>query len=172
MVKISHVCILSLDITPHGDVAFAVFEGPERLVDWGVAYIGEKSKHMLAERVESLFWRYIPDLIVLEAPQGNGSRRGLRAKNFLHRIEVFARSKALPLRKVSRGDVNLAFRGTAKNKQQIAEAIARLFPELEEGLPDARKPWESETERMNIFDAISFALAVYRNPEDLEEIAA
>jgi len=172
MVKISHVCVLSLDITAHGHIAFAVLEGPERLVDWGVAYIRDKSKHTLAERVESLFWRYIPDLLVLEAPEGEGSRKGPRAKTYIHRIEVFARAKTLPLRKVSRRDVSVAFGESRKNKQEIAEAIARHFPELEEGLPDVREPWESEAERMNIFDAVSFALAVYRNPEDLEEIAA
>jgi hypothetical protein len=172
MVKISYATVLSLDITAHGNVAFAVLEGPERLVEWGTVYVKDKKKHNLVERVESLFWRYLPDLLVLEAPAGKGSRRGPRAKTFIHRIEVLARAKSLPLRGVSRGDVNFAFRGTATNKQEIAEAIARLFPELEDELPKAREIWESEKGSMNVFDAISFALAVFRSPEALEEIRA
>lgn len=170
MVKISQACVLSLDIIPNG-IAFAVLDGPERLVDWGVVHIKDKSKHAFAERTESLFWRYIPDVLVVEAPRGPGSRRALRARTLIHRVEAVALSKSLPVRKVSRGDVRSAFGGAHKTKYEIAETIARFFPELEDRLPRFRQPWMSEDERMNIFDAVSFALTVFRSPET-EDIAA
>jgi hypothetical protein len=171
MVKLTRARVLALDITGRG-IAFAVLDGPERLLDWGVAHMRDRSKHAYVERAESLFWRYIPDLLVVEAPRGPGSYRALRARSLIQRIEILAGSKTLPIRRVSRGDVRFAFSGTAKSKYEIAQAVARLFPELEDRLPRYRKPWMSEDERMNIFDAVSFALTVYRSPESLEEIAA
>jgi hypothetical protein len=170
MVKISQAMVLSLDVIPSG-MAFAVLDGPERLVDWGVVRIKDKSKHAYAEQAEALFWRYIPDLLVVEAPRGPGSRRAMRARTLIHRIEAFALSKTLPVRKVSRGEVRVAFGGREKTKYEIAETIVRFFPELEDRLPRFRKPWMSEDERMNIFDAVSFALAAFRSPET-EDIAA
>lgn len=171
MVTIANARILSLDMTAKG-FAYAVLEGPERLIDWGTTEIKDRSKNGYVERAESFLWRYFPDLVVLEAGKGAGSRRGERARNLIQRIELLAVTRGLPVRKVSRGDVRFAFRGSAETKHEIAHAIASLFPELESRLPRFRKPWMSEDERMSIFDAVSFALTVYRSPEQLEEIAA
>jgi hypothetical protein len=172
MVKISTARVLSLDITGRG-IAFAYFDGPERLLDFGVTKTRDGSKHAYVECAESLFWRFLPDVLVLEkARRGLGSRRGLRARTVIERIELLALTKTLPVRKVSRAEVNAAFAGIGKNKHEIALAIARFFPELEDRLPRERKPWMSEDLRANVFDAVSFAFTVYRTPEDFEEIAA
>lgn len=164
--------VLSLDITPRG-IAYACLEGPQRLVNSGTVQVKGLSKHEYVRRTESLFWRFMPDLLVLEKAPGEGSRRGKRAEALIHRIELLALGKSLPVRKVSRGDVRSVFKGTAETKEEIAQAIAAAFPEqLAERLPKPRRAWDSEAERMNIFDAVSFALAAYYNPEPLEEIPA
>jgi hypothetical protein len=48
-------------------------------------------------------------------------------------------------------------------KRQIAEAIAREFPELGPRLPPVRKIWMSEDRRMGIFDAVSLAVSFFHN---------
>jgi hypothetical protein len=171
MMNIHRARLLSLDITSRG-IAFAYFDGPERLLDFGVTKTRDGSKHAYVECAESLFWRFLPDLLVLEKTGGKGSRRGVRARTVIQRIELLALTKTLPVRKVSRAEVTAAFSGIGKNKHEIAVAIARFFPELEDRLPRERKPWMSEDLRANVFDAVSFAFTVYRTPEDLEEIAA
>ena len=171
MVTIANARVLSIDITPKG-FAFAVLEGPERLIESGSAYFKDRSKKGYTKRIESLVWRFFPDLLVLESAKGPGSRRRERAQKLIPQIERFALSRGLAVRKASRGDVQYAFKGSGKTKEKIAEAIANLFPELEERLPSHRLAWEPEKERMAIFDAVSFALTVYRSPEQLDEITA
>ncbi|HEX4961649.1 MAG TPA: hypothetical protein VF173_12470 [Thermoanaerobaculia bacterium] len=169
MVKISETIALALDITPKG-IAFAVLEGMERLYDAGVTYVDLPSKHAYVEKVETLVLRYLPQVLVLEDTEGIGFKKGPRSKHVIKRIELLALSKTLPVVKVSRKEVLSVF-GT-KNKYETATTVARFFPELEKRLPDNRKPWESELDRTNIFDAVSFALTAYRKPLDLEDIAA
>ena len=161
--------VLSLDITNKG-VAFAVFTGTDALFEWGTRSVKDKAKNSYLARVEELYERYLPHLLVLEDPDGAKSKRGDRAKAIINRLELFALGKYLPVAKFSRGDVQVTFRGEAKTKQEIAEAIVTRFPELIDDLPDLRRAWEAETDRMNIFDAVSFALTAFRNPERLEEI--
>jgi len=50
----------------------------------------------------------------------------------------------------------------APNKQEIAGAIAKRFPELAPRLPRFRKPWMSEDYRMSIFDAVGLAITFFQ----------
>lgn len=45
-----------------------------------------------------------------------------------------------------------------ESKEERAQVIARLFPELSWKLPRKRRPWNSEDHRMAIFDAAATAL--------------
>ena len=161
--------VLSLDITSKG-IAYACLEGPKSLNFWGTLSVRDKSKNSYLDRAEELYERHLPHLLILEDLKGNGAKKRARAKAVIHRLELFALGKSLPIFKVSRADVSLAFR--AKNKHEVAQTIAELFPVLKDALPGPRRPWENEVERMNVFDAISFALTAYHYPEKLEEIEA
>lgn len=169
--KCRRVLALALDITSKG-ISYVVLEGPESLLDWGSVRVKDQSKNAYLDRAEELYSRYLPHLLVLEDSQGKSARRGPRTKAIIARLELFAFGKCLPVFKASRGDVRVAFRGAAKTKQEIAEAIVKVFPELGDLLPKPRRAWESEADRMNVFDAVSFALAAFRNPEKLGEIEA
>jgi hypothetical protein len=169
MTLISECITLALDIAPKG-IAFAVLEGAERLYDAGMTYITDPSKHAYVEKVEALLLRYPPQVLVLEDTEGPGFKKGPRSEYVIKRIELLALSNTLPVVKVSRREVLSVF-GT-KNKYQTAASVARFFPELEGRLPHHRKPWESELDRINIYEAVSFALTAYRKPLDLEDIAA
>jgi hypothetical protein len=161
--------VLALDITGKG-LAYACLEGSENLYLWGTLSVKDKSKNSYLERAEELYEWHLPHLLILEDIKGPKAKKRLRAKTVIHRLELFALGKSLPVFKVSRADVSRAFR--AKNKHEVAQAIAALFPVLKDALPSPRRPWENEAERMNVFDAISFALTAYDYPEKLEEIEA
>ena len=66
--------------------------------------------------------------------------------------------------RVSWGLVRLTVGGAEKaNKETIAAKVAERFPELRPYLPPPRKPWMSEDERMNVFDAVGLGLATTRS---------
>ena len=46
-------------------------------------------------------------------------------------------------------------------KREIAQSIAREFPELEPRLPPVRRIWMSEDARMNIFDAVALGMTFF-----------
>lgn len=159
--------VLSLDITPKG-FAYAFMEGPERLVRCGHSQCRRKrDASVCISKVEELIEQLSPDLLVLEK-WGPESRRSPAGKRLMDAIIKKAETLHLPVRKVSREEVRSVFAGFQKNKHQIALAISLWFPELEKKLPPERKPWQSESDRMALFDAVSFALTAYRDiPEDV-----
>jgi hypothetical protein len=171
MTKVIDARVLAIDPTNQG-FAYAVLEGPERLVASGLVPVRSKSKQEYLEKVESLLWRYFPHLLVIEEGRKPGPSKKSRARRTIRQIEAFAKDRGMPVQKISRADVKFIFSGAAKNKREIAVIISRFFPELEGRLPRVRKPWMSEDERMNIFDAVSFALAAFRSMESIDEIEA
>jgi hypothetical protein len=147
--------VAALDPISRG-LAYAVLEGPENLVDWGIAHARLRSESHLLVRAGELLDRYVPDFLVLE--DGRGTKRRERAKRIIKRLEKLAKSRKLPVIRVSRSRVRQVL-APARNKQDIALALASMFPEIAPRLPRVRKPWMPEDERMNIFDAVSFAIA-------------
>lgn len=146
----------ALDPTTRG-LAFAVLEGPERLIDWGHTGVpGKDVSHFLAH-LEQIAVRYRPDLLVLEEPSGSFRRE--RVREWLAWAEEWAAEKGLAVAAVSRQAVKDHFSGSGTTKHEIATAISRLFPELKPQLPRKRKIFDAEDRRMAIFSAVSFALA-------------
>jgi len=76
-------------------------------------------------------------------------------------IERQARSRRIPVRCISRRDVNRAFVGFESNKYEVASALARQFPDLALRLPPKRKCWQSEDYRMGVFDAAALGVAYF-----------
>jgi hypothetical protein len=73
---------------------------------------------------------------------------------------------------VTRESVRRLFAPTGTTKFEIALAITKTFPELASRLPRKRKPWMSEDERMNLFDAVAFALTALWTSSTAEDTAA
>lgn len=147
--------VIGIDPTSRG-FAYAFLEGSAHLVDWGLVHVLIRTDRSVFLRVEEIFSRTAPDLIVLE--DGRGTKRRERARRLIKGIKRIAKRRKLPVRFVSRSRVREVFQ-PASTKQEIAEAIVRGFPELQSRLPRPRKPWTSEDERMSIFDALSFCIA-------------
>lgn len=148
---------LALDPTTKG-FAYAVLEGSTELLDWGLAQPRVNGDSQSLRRIKVLLSRYEPELVVLE--DGENSRRGARAKRFLAKAEALAREHGIEVRRISRTRVREVFKPSDTTKHGIALEVSRLFPHLASRLPRKRKPWMSEDERMSIFDAVSFGLAV------------
>ena len=146
---------LAIDPSNKG-FGFAVLEGTERLLDWGVAQVWSQNDQEFLTRLEGLVDKYRPQLLVVEHPMD--SRRGPRAQRWLREARAYAESRSIRTAHVSRVQVRREFESSGVTKFEIAVALSRLFPELAERLPQKRTLWTSEDERMNIFDAVSFGL--------------
>ena len=146
---------LAIDPT-NGGFAFIVLEGPSRLVDWGVARVWSESDKEVLARVEGIVARYSAGLLVVEDP--DKSRRGTRARRLIKLLLRTAKAWGIVTCCVSRSAVRQSVGIEGATKQEIASEIVRYFPELEASLPAPRRPWESENQRMNIFDALALAL--------------
>ncbi len=149
--------VLSIDPSVAG-FGFVVLEDGQRLIDWGVARLWSHNSQEFLTRVEAMIERYQPALVVSE--DCSASRRGRRAGSQVALLMAHCRQRQLPVALVTRQAVRQAFSETGITKHAIAMAIAMQFPEVEPRLPQRRKPWNSEDERMNIFDALSFAIAL------------
>ncbi|HQU07583.1 MAG: hypothetical protein B7X04_01390 [Parcubacteria group bacterium 21-54-25] len=154
-------------------IGYTVFEGPLRLVDWGVKETRENKNRAGIQKIGELLALYHPSVLVIEAYRGEGSRRAKRIQALLDSVTALARARRVPLRRYSRGHVRAFFSNyDATTKYQIATAIAAWLPELEPRLPPVRKPWMSEDYRMAIFDAASLSLTHFHHSRGEERGAA
>ena len=153
--------VLAVDPGTHG-FGYVVFEGSNRLVDWSTKDIrGDKERATLAH-VEALLRRFEPDVLVVEDCAHRSSRRRERIALLVERILATARKfnvrgHVLPIAHVYQHFA----KGGARNKHEIATALAMRFPGLLLRLPPKRKPWQSEDSRLGIFDAAALGLTYY-----------
>jgi RNase H-fold protein (predicted Holliday junction resolvase) len=71
--------VLAIDPT-HRGFGYAVFEGPDLLVDWGERNIWGQKNAGSVEAVARLIERYQPDILVLEDPSSADCRRWPRVQ--------------------------------------------------------------------------------------------
>ena len=153
--------VLAVDPSTRG-FGFALLEGPERLIDWGVKETKTDKKGRTLKLIDDLIERYQPNVLVVEDYEGKGSRRCLRVGALINDISKLVSKRKLKVKRCSRVKVKQAFSEYgASNKHEIAVAIANRFPELQPRLPRFRKPWMSEDYRMSIFDAVALAITFF-----------
>jgi Holliday junction resolvasome RuvABC endonuclease subunit len=158
-IQSNHFRILSIAPSSRG-FGFAVLEGQDTLVNWGVKTVkGNKNAGSLL-KVKELIVHYQPDVLVLEDASATGSRRSARIRKLGAQIIKLATTHKVSVKLFSREQVMQAFipdgQGT---KHALAEIVARQFPEqLGSKLPPKRKAWVSEHYQMGIFEAMALAL--------------
>jgi RNase H-fold protein (predicted Holliday junction resolvase) len=150
--------ILAITPTTKG-VGFAVLEGKDTLVDWGVKNVAGRKNAGSIENVEKLITRYQPDVLVLGDALAEDSRRCLRIRKLLPQIIKMAAINKLKVELFSRKQVmDIHIPESKGTKHAVAEVIARKFPEqLGFKLPPKRKAWMREHYQMAIFDAVALA---------------
>ncbi len=148
-------------------IGFAVMEGKNILVDWGVKTVkGDKNARSLSN-VANLIMHYRPDAIVLENTGLKGSRRRSRVHALTKEIVAMAEGEHIKVKQFSRKQLNLAFiKNEAGTKHALAEYIASRFSrELGFRLPPKRKCGMNEDCRMDIFHAVALAEHFLRSRE-------
>src|ERR1700752_2893866 len=149
--------VLAIDLSTRG-FGFAVLEGPNRLIDWGVKETKVDKKRRSLKLTDDLIEQYQPRMIVVEDYAGKGSRRCQRIQGLINDISKLVLKRKIRVRSFSWAKVKQAFsESSALTKHEIAIAIASRFPELAPRLPRFRKPWMSEDFRMSIFDSAALA---------------
>jgi Holliday junction resolvasome RuvABC endonuclease subunit len=156
-----NIRVLAIDPSTRG-FGYAVLEGPNRLIDWGVKETKTDKKSRSLKLIADLIDLYQPSVIVVEDYATKGSQRCSRIRELIDDISQLAATRNVKVRRFSRVKVKQAFsESNASTKYDIAVAIANRFPELAPRLPRFRKPWMSEDYRMSIFDAIAFGLTFF-----------
>jgi hypothetical protein len=156
--KFTHKRILAIYPNSRG-FGFALLEGTELLVDWGVVQTKFDKHRQCLSRIKRFIVQYRPDVLVTEDAQKN-LNRGKRIRKLLTAIRQLVLKVDIKFKGVSRAQVQKYFQGPRRvTKHQMAVGIAERFPELSSRLPPTRKPWMSEDSRMAIFDAMALGLS-------------
>jgi hypothetical protein len=153
-----HVRVLGIVASSRG-IGYAVMEGKNILVDWGVKTVkGDKNGRSLS-KVANLIAHYKPNAIALEDTQSPGSRRRSRVQALTDEIVALAESEHLNVSRFSRKQLNFEFiKDRPETKHALAEYLASRFSEdLGVHLPPKRKCGMNEDCRMDIFDAVALA---------------
>jgi hypothetical protein len=162
--------ILAVDPISRG-VGFAVLEGQDNLVDWGIPTTGRADNGKSARVIDKLIDRFRPDVLVLEHWESAGSRRCGRVEKLLKRIAA-EQGKRVLVRLVTQHQIRaIGPLPLTSTKYGRASFLAERFPELQAFLPPVRKPWMHEDDRMAIFDALSFAVACVRTTKKSAPLA-
>ena len=145
--------LLAIDPTRQG-FAYVLLES-QILIDWGLVHAAGTVESS-ARRLDELVLRYKPTAFIIEHHLLSESRRSPRAREFLVSVELLGFSRRVAVERVSHSAVKETFRDT-RTKHDIALLLSDRYPELRTWRPRRRKPWTSEDERMNIFDALALA---------------
>src|SRR6266404_1900265 len=151
--------ILAIDLRSRS-FGFAVFEGPTRLLDWGVKSFRQGVNEPTipaSEKLAALMDDSSPSSIVLRKRDSETKKRS-EMHNALVRE---ATKRRISIRLFSRSDVKSAFPDCNRNKYTIAAALTKQLPELTPRLPQVRKIWKSEDYRMSIFDAAALGVTYF-----------
>jgi hypothetical protein len=159
--QIEEQLIMAVFPTARG-LGYVVLEGPQSLIDWGTRHIVGNKNAVSLQKLEELLEFYAPGILVLEDYRGDGSRRARRIEELIDSAEKLALHQWVGARTYSRGEIRRSFaQYGAVNKYQVAQVVAKKFPELGNHLPPPRKIWMSEDPRMSIFDAAVLAFTFF-----------
>jgi hypothetical protein len=165
--------ILAIDLR-HRRFGYAVFEGHRTLIDCGIRIYraaGDAEMTMVSKRLTALFKLFAPSAIVITKERWDRAETSIHMHLLISAVVREASSRAIPIHLITQSNVRVSFDNLGcKNKDEIAEALANIFPELRWRLPPKRKVWQSEHPRMIIFDAVALGLAYWQHPS--EEISS
>jgi len=159
--------ILAIDLR-HRRFGYAVFEGHRRLHDSGLRVyraVGEAEAAMASKRLVVLLKSFSPSAIVVKKERWDRAQVSTHIKSLVEVMTRVAATHSIPIKLI--GDINVrqTFRNMeCETRDEIAAALARIFPELQWRLPPKRRAWQSEHPRMSMFDAIALGLAYWQHP--------
>src|SRR5436309_13405327 len=105
--------ILAIDPCARG-FGFAVLEGSDRLVDWGVKDVNGRKNFKSLKAIKTLIEQYDPDLVLAEDSAARGSRRWRRTRNLIPKLLDLCSAKRVRIRLVPRLRVRKVFGASNK----------------------------------------------------------
>lgn len=156
--------LLAIDLTAKG-FGFVLLDAKLGLLDWGFSAMHAADDDTFLTRLLTRIDRGRPTALVLEnfAPI-EGRANALRRRDLTIGV---AADRRLGMCHVSRKVVRRIL--GVNTKEEIARILAARFPVLQSRIPPERKRWQTEDERMHIFDALSFALVVMPPNDDFQK---
>ncbi len=141
-------------------MAFAVTEGPRRLVGSGLHRIPPSTSRAV-KILDRVIRRAKPLFVAFD-------REGARHKRQRGRVFAGAVKKACDMHgvivlEVANSQIRALSEKQRPTKWHIAEVIARHFPEVARSLPPRRKPWQSEDDRIGLFMALAASVSAWEN---------
>lgn len=143
---------------------FAVFEGPTRLLDWGIKSFrgGVNSVRIPASvKIRGLMDEFLPDAVVF-------MRRGAETADTARMRAALtqeAEKRLIAVHFLSPSDVKATFAGSNQNRYAVAAAMIERFPELASRRPGKPKIWRPEDYVLKIFDAVALGITYFSQRE-------
>ena len=130
------------------------------LFDWGSSKDASDSPRQAYQYTAKKIAYYRPELVVTELVTDE-SKKGQYSRSLINQIMKAAQDADVPWSVVVREQRHA-------NKFKEAQVLAERFPELKASLPPRRRWWQTEDQRMIIFEALSLGLTVVDGAESSE----
>jgi hypothetical protein len=153
-------------------VGYAIVEGDNNLLDWGVRTFLNPEDSSSHRRLAVLFALFRPSMILLSDISKRDRRREHAARALIHLVAIEAESLSISIELVSKDSIRSFFNGAGHlTKHEMARVIVTIFPELAWHLPRQRKAWQSESPSQIVFDALALLIFYVaknqgRNPDE------
>ena len=158
--------ILAIDLR-HRRFGYAVFEGHRTLHDSGLRVyraVGEEEAGMASKRLAMLLQSFAPSAIVIKRERWDRALTNPHIRSLVEVVTKVASAHSVSICLIEGDDVRQTFRNFGcETRDEIAAALARIFPDLFWKLPPKRRAWQSEHPRMAMFDAIALGLAYWQH---------
>jgi hypothetical protein len=142
---------------------FAVLEGSDKLLDWGVRFFGEEIENVestVSDRIDTLLAFYDPVCVVLRDRDYASAAHGKRIRRIVSAIKRATGRSSARLYVLTTMEVRNHFApDDGTTKYDIAKGLADRFEELSFKLPNPRKAYQSEAPAMLVFDALATGVA-------------
>lgn len=153
--------VIALDLRAH-KFGYVVFEGSDKLLDWGIKSYRDGDRTQLEGKVAVLRAMFAPSTILIRKVRSNNRVHQQMIDHAVRTIRAFANRILVAIWIIESSSLHRFFSREAKvNKHEVAMMVADRFPELSWRVPSARKPWQTEPRRQSIFDAASLGLFFY-----------
>ena len=166
-----HQRIIAIDLRS-SRFGFAVFEGRNRLLDWGIKNFrhGVNAVRIPADvKLGDLMDEFLPNVVVLMEREAETNGRAAMREG----LQKEAQKRTIAVHFLSPREVKNAFVGSNCNKYAVAAAVIQRFPELASRRPGPRKIWKPEDYVMKVFDAAALGItyfARYTNPSQQSNV--
>jgi len=146
-------------------LGFAVFEGPTKLLDWGVRSFERGNKTLrssVSDRIGILLAFHRPFAVVMRGRTYHSVSQKRVFVNIVSAIGAEARRNSTKFIVLTARQVQTCFApGGQIAKHDIAVNLAKQFEELSWKLPHRRKSYQSEAPVMVVFDAVANGIAFF-----------